>query len=133
MTSTHLTDPMLGPALALADLVREHSGLPITSAKASPDGCLTLHVDTSAAFDFLAGIFGAIPAPDVTIDSNGRKAVSRWLHTVWRDVEVSLYCTVPADSFSLFALTHNPDPQEWSASERAEYAAFAASQVGVAA
>ena len=32
---------------------------------------------------------------------------------------------LPADAFAHFTLTHNPDPQEWTEAERAEYQALA--------
>lgn len=44
----------------------------------------------------------------------------------------SVHGYLPVDPFTRFTDTHNPDPQEWTEQERAEYAALATGQAAAA-
>lgn len=128
MRDQQLTDPMLGPAIALVELRREHPEIHLTSFRGSDDGTLTVRVATVAEFEALDEILGrGHRDKPLTYDWNGRSYVTESSVATWRDVRIHLTASIPVpdDTYAAFAETHNPDPQQWPASERQEFADFA--------
>lgn len=88
--STQLTDPQLGPALALVALRREFPHLPPASWHVSTNGHLTGTVHNPTDFGAFAEVLGGTPMARFDYVLEGERRQCDQLFTTWRDVEVSL-------------------------------------------
>jgi hypothetical protein len=77
-----LTDPQLGPAMALVALRTEHPELPPARWTLGPDGYLSGTVRTAVAFHAHVAVLGA----DYLLPTE----FGEQLFTTWHDVKVSL-------------------------------------------
>lgn len=90
MTPTQLTDPQLGPALALVALRKEFQDLPAAKAVIGEDGHLELVVGSLEAFNTFQQVIGGEPWQRFTYRVGTELRESTWLTTVWRDVRITL-------------------------------------------
>ena len=84
----------------------------------------------TAFHDALGGHLLADSAP--RLRKNGKASIGASWFGNWAGLSLYLFGSDPVDAFTAFALDHNPDPQEWPAPERTEYAEYARQYAGVA-
>lgn len=89
----HLTDPQLGPALALVALRTENPHLPAAKWHVGTDGHLMVTVYDPDVFALYAEVLGGEPMAPIHHAQDGVVRESLQLFTTWQDVEVSLWGT----------------------------------------
>lgn len=99
MSQNSIPIPQLGAAMALVQLLTDFPHLPHASWSVSLDtGSLHGHLHT-ASFESLtafAAVLGGSIRPGSDFPITGRMMRSHNLHTVWRDVPVSVTVVLPA-------------------------------------
>lgn len=91
--------PQLGAALALVELLKEHpelasAGWSIDSVSGALHG--HVHADTFDALNAYAAVLGGGIRPGRDYRSGEQMMRPHYLHTVWRDVRVTVALVLPA-------------------------------------
>lgn len=89
----HEPSPQRTPATALAVLLNDNPDLPPIDWTLSKDGKLSGYIsgpgDLSTVFDAYERVLGGGKAA-VGFEYRGKRQVSHYLHTMWRDVPISV-------------------------------------------
>lgn len=115
MNTKRIPSPQHAPAVALLELITEHPELR-ASWRLGDDGFFmgnrSVDSDGRAEMARFVAVFGGTPAEAVTDGDTGARW-SSWLWTTWRDVELSLTVSCPADAVA--SAVPVALPSEWRA------------------
>lgn len=128
-------DTQLATFAELRDLLAQHPKLPAlawsfhSDRPGDIDAVLTRGTAPAIIAEYERALGGDATHGRPLQNKDGRWFISHcWMHTVG-GLRFYLVGSTDVDAQTVFTLTHNDDPQEWTPAERAEYAALAGSAV----